>query len=336
MKLRLRYWTLGLAVIGSAAVTAVALMKPWAGSPVPEALAAVNNWTPSAFQRPSLAPEAATSETLLRSAWSQPVTNSLKSYLPPMDNAAFQALPPLTLLSRDIAIGETLGELLEEAGLSKSDQSEATLALSAEYDLRRLKPGHSLTVMSKLSGRLHSVRLSVDDGVIVEAVFADGVTVQTLQPDTDIIKLASETNVKSSLSETLEQANIPPRFAVDLAQILGGTIDFRRDLKGGENLKILWNEARLEEQRIGEPEIIFAALDLGPDTYEVVWPEDGTGQAKIYVNGEIGSIPTKVRKVPQDYACALTRMIVCLLVSNWRAMAEIASPFRSFSFTSSC
>ena len=39
----------------------------------------------------------------------------------------------------------------------------------------------------------------------------------------------------------------------------------------------------------------------------------------------IGSIGTKVHEVPQAYGWSLTRMIVCLLVSNCRAMAEIAS-----------
>ncbi len=50
----------------------------------------------------------------------------------------------------------------------------------------------------------------------------------------------------------------------------------------------------------------------------------------------MGSIGTKVHEVPQDYGWSLTRMIVCLLVSKWRAIAEIGSPLPILRFTSSC
>jgi murein DD-endopeptidase MepM/ murein hydrolase activator NlpD len=99
--------------------------------------------------------------------------------------------------------------------------------------------------------------------------------------------LAGETMIESSLFTALEEAAIPARFAVDLAQMLGGTVDFRRELKGGETLQVLWREARLGDERIGQPEITFAALNVGDALYEVVWPEDGTGRATIYVDGEV-------------------------------------------------
>jgi len=127
----------------------------------------------------------------------------------------------------------------------------------------------------------------VDDGVVITAEFGDQTTISTLSPDPEDVILAGETVIESSLFGSLEDANIPARFAVDLAQMLGGTVDFRRELQGGETLQVLWREARLNDTRIGEPEITFAALHLGDVLYEVVWPDDGTGRATIYVNGEV-------------------------------------------------
>ena len=67
----------------------------------------------------------------------------------------------------------------------------------------------------------------------------------------------------------------------------GGTIDFRRELSGGERMRLLWREAREGNKRIGQPELAFAALDLAGSVYEIVWPDDGSGQATIYVDGEV-------------------------------------------------
>jgi hypothetical protein len=40
--------------------------------------------------------------------------------------------------------------------------------------------------------------------------------------------------------------------------MLGGTVDFRRDLAGGETMRLLWREARDGNKRIGQPELAFA------------------------------------------------------------------------------
>ena len=69
--------------------------------------------------------------------------------------------------------------------------------------------------------------------------------------------------------------------------MLGGTVDFRREMTGGETLRLLWREARVGEDRIGQPELTFASLEIGGALYEVVWPENGSGQATIYVDGAV-------------------------------------------------
>jgi murein DD-endopeptidase MepM/ murein hydrolase activator NlpD len=74
---------------------------------------------------------------------------------------------------------------------------------------------------------------------------------------------------------------------VDLAQMLGGTVDFRREMAGGETLRLLWREARVGDDRIGQPDLAFAALEVGGALYEVVWPDSGSGQATIFVDGEV-------------------------------------------------
>ncbi|HBM39655.1 MAG TPA: M23 family peptidase, partial [Sulfitobacter sp.] len=71
--------------------------------------------------------------------------------------------PPLVTWSREIASGETLDAVLSDAGLDASDRAEIALAIGAEYDLRRLRPGHAITVVSTTDGTPRRVELAVED-----------------------------------------------------------------------------------------------------------------------------------------------------------------------------
>ncbi|KCV80762.1 peptidase family M23 [Actibacterium atlanticum] len=138
-----------------------------------------------------------------------------------------------------------------------------------------------------MDGSPRSVALSVEDGVRIEAIFGEELATQVVTPAPDFITSAGEAVIDSSLFAALEEAEMPARFAVDLAQMLGGIVDFRREVTGGETLRLLWREARVGEDRIGQPELTFASLEIGGALYEVVWPVSGSDRATIYVNGTV-------------------------------------------------
>ena len=49
----------------------------------------------------------------------------------------------------------------------------------------------------------------------------------------------------------------------------------------------MWREARLSDQIIGQPHLSFAALTIDETRYEIVWPDDNSGNATIFVDGEV-------------------------------------------------
>lgn len=195
--------------------------------------------------------------------------------------------------SHEIASGETLDAVLADAGLAISDRAKAARALGTEYDLRRLRPGHVVTVVTTSDGALRRVNLNVDDGVVIEAVFGERLTTRVSIPEPEIVPRARELVIETSIFAALDRADVPARFAIDLAQMLGGEVDFRRDFSGGESLQLLWRETRANDEIVGQPEITFAALDLGDVFYEVIWPEDGSGRATIYRDGEVMRVFTQ-------------------------------------------
>ena len=285
--MKIRLIRAGFGIFAALTAGGLTISGIWSKDPVPPGLAAATAWSPAQLRLPT------SIETELPQ-FAQPSAAPARPLQPmPQLNVAiadtlFPTIePPLANWSRDIATGETLDTVLEEAGLSATDRTEVALALGAEYDLRRLRPGHSVTVVSTMDGSPRSVALSVEDGVRIEAIFGEELATQVVTPDPEFITLAGEAVIDSSLFAALEDARMPARFAVDLAQMLGGTVDFRREMTGGETLRLLWREARVGEDRIGQPELTFASLEIGGALYEVVWPENGSGQATIYVDGTV-------------------------------------------------
>ena len=285
--MRLRTLAACVAIAGMVSGAAIALSDFMSKEPVPPELASAGKWMPQG-------PEAPQNVDILvmlpATAWAEdaPDLGPLPRLQVAFADRPVQAIePPLSTWSRDIAPGETLDFLLSEAGLAAPDRAEVALALGAEYDLRRLRPGHSVTVASTVDGSPRTVSLAVEDGVRIEVLFGEQLSTQVMAPDPEIVTLAGEAVIDSSIFAALDEAGIPARFSVDLAQMLGGTVDFRREMAGGEALRLLWREARVGEDRIGQPELAFAALEIGGSLYEIVWPDDGSGQATIYVDGEV-------------------------------------------------
>jgi hypothetical protein len=285
--MKLRYLAVGIVTAGSVSATAFALSGTRTRDPVPPGLAEAALWTPEAMpmpaptEAPGLAPTLALSDVAPMA--SPPALPSVVAVAPSLPRIE----PPLRTWSREIAAGETLDALLAEAGLAAPVRAEVALALAAEFDLRRLRPGHALAVVSMQDGSPHGVLLEVDDGVRIEAVFGAQVATRVVAPDPEIVTLAGEARIESSVFAALDAGGIPARFAVDLAQMLGGAVDFRRDLAGGETLRLMWREARVGDEIVGQPDPTFAALDLGDTLFEIVWPDDGSGRATIYRDGAV-------------------------------------------------
>lgn len=285
--MRLKTIAASLALAGTVSGIAIATFGALRKEPVPPELAEAGTWLPKL-------PEASQNMDVqfTRSAPAQGEETPGARPIPALQITATETplptiQPPLSTWARAIEPGETLDAVLSEAGLAASDRAEVALALGAEYDLRRLRPGHSITVVSTTDGSPRTVSLAVEDGVRIETVFGEQLDTQVVAPETEIVTLAGEAVIQSSIFAALDSSGIPARFSVDLAQMLGGTVDFRREMVGGETLRLMWREARVGEDSIGQPDLAFAALEMGGSVYEIVWPGDGSRQATIYLDGDV-------------------------------------------------
>ncbi len=209
--------------------------------------------------------------------------------LPSQEAADFAAQPPLMPpWETTVSAGDTLDGLLARAGIDAALRSEFALAIMTEFDLSGLRPGHRVAVQKRADGTALSITLTITDGERVIVTLDDKPEVQRLAPKTTRMERAQSLTVEGSIFAALERADAPTRFALDLAQMMAGIVDFRRDLTGGEGLTLLWTEELSEAgERIGRPVLSYAALTFGEMRLEVVWPKEVGEVTTIFRDGAL-------------------------------------------------
>ncbi len=242
----------------------------------------------------SPAPAPVLSRPMLASRDDAPVSQATVSELPdirptatlPKVAAPVAQTAPLSVWQETFASGDTLDRLLSQAGIAAPMRARIATALGNEYDLRKIRPGHNLKVVQSVTGEPERVELEVSDGIRVLVTVGDDLTSETIEPDTRVVEKSGEVTVNGSIFASLNGAGVPASFAVDLSRILGGVVDFRRDLKGNEALRLLWSE-RLgpDGLRIGSPQLTYVSLALRDDFFEAVWPPDNASGVAVFRNG---------------------------------------------------
>lgn len=267
--MRLRYWTALLALCG----IAVGVGAKWHGQPsdpvtlsdsVSGGLQNGNGWPGATFNNDDL-------DTGITVADAEVATGADEG----------------ESWTRVIGDGDSLSGILADAGLDRDASTEVIMAIGSEYDLRHLKPGHSLALMMSPSGLPQTATLEIDDGTRILATFGATPSVQRVEPSTVSVRRAGEVKIGSSIYAALEAAGIPTRFATDIELILAGALDLRTALEGGEHIRLLWREHRFEGREVGEPTIDFAQLDLTSERYEILWPDDRSRETRIFKNGAL-------------------------------------------------
>jgi murein DD-endopeptidase MepM/ murein hydrolase activator NlpD len=284
----LKYFVLGTAVSAAAmaSLTARTMMSP--NAPAPEVMVRAAELSQPPAEPSSLDFSIAfATEVVNRNATLAPLLHSSDFTRPDELTAVTQALA-IPAWEATVTEGDTLDSILTRADMDAPLRAEVALAIAAEYDLRRLRPGHQLRVNFQPNGSPSFVALTVDEGVQIEVTLDGKVFGRTRPPVLTSVEQAGQLVVSGSIYTSLDTAGIPARFAVDLAETLSDTIDFRRDLKGGEKLNIQWAQSVLADgSKVGQPKLTYAALDLAKDMFEIVWSDEDSGKATVYLNGEV-------------------------------------------------
>ncbi len=212
-----------------------------------------------------------------------------------------------------IGPGDTLMEVLLQAGAGRREAHGAITAMREVFDPRRLRPGHQIDLVFEEridpivagASRMYLVDLSFQASIerqIVSTLTADGFKaneiIQQLRRQTN----RAEVTIEDSLYLAAVRAGIPVGVVIDLIHIYSFDIDFQRDIQPGDRFEVFYETFRLKSgEFVRSGEILYARLHTGGaelPLYRFLFKD---GEVDFY-NDKGHSVRKALMKTPVDGA----------------------------------
>jgi murein DD-endopeptidase MepM/ murein hydrolase activator NlpD len=221
----------------------------------------------------------------------------------PGDSAMFQTV--------QVESGDTLMDLLLEAGIGRTEAHEAVSALSDVFSPRDLMPGQEITLELNLLETVHpdtvevelagiSLQPSVERDVMVERkdggeFFAKAIA----RPLTTATALASA-RIDSSLYQAGQDAAVPLSILSEVIKAFAYDVDFEREIHPGDSFEIIYERLEDDQGHLARTgNILFASLTRGEQTLEIYWFEPKGGSGEFY-NAKGESVRKDLLRTPLD------------------------------------
>lgn len=205
-----------------------------------------------------------------------------------------EAISPIETLALDVQPGDTLESLFRDSGLSLVDLTEILEIDTARQNLRKLRPGDTLSVQHD-----QGVVLGLERDVGIGQTFvvrrndaASGTgTASATDPvfSAELVSLPVERRVvttggriSSSLFEAAANAGLSERAVMKLAEIFAWDIDFARDINTDDEFTLVHEELWRNGKKLGEGEILAAEFTNRGGRFTAVRFEESDGRAAYY------------------------------------------------------
>lgn len=168
-----------------------------------------------------------------------------------------------------IAKGETLMDVLTDAGARHDDAQDAVAALRSVYDPRRLKTGQSVTMLFEpgAHGRQQfaGIEITPDTRRSFRVMRRGDEDFVPSQQDAKLETRdgASRGVIKSSLIAAGVAAGAPYPALLALINVFAHEVDFQRDLQPGDRFELLYEEKiGPDGRKAGSGQLLYGALEL--------------------------------------------------------------------------
>lgn len=207
-----------------------------------------------------------------------------------------------------ISRGDTLEEVLVDAGVSTADAYNAIQALSKYYDPRSITPGQKLSLHFEPSGeRSYSFsRLMVPVNMLSTVTLAknsDGSFGASMDKREAVRKVyARKADIDVSLYGSALEAHIPAAVIAKAIRIYSWNVDFQRDIQPGDKLQVMYEQYETPEGTpIRSGEVLFANLTVNGNNNPIFRYETSDGDVD-YFNPDGVSIRKALLSTPVDGA----------------------------------
>jgi len=201
-------------------------------------------------------------------------------------NSATEAVAqPFVHMTR-ILRGDTLAELLQRLDVEETGLLGFLTRDEAARAIYKLIPGRELSAGLDANGRLvwlryHHTPGTVEQGQMLSKwleVRPDGAGGFSASEQSQLAATqtrVAEGVIRHSLFGATDAAGVPDAVTLQMAEILGSKIDFLRDLRQGDQFRVVYETYTYEGRPAGSGRVLALEFDNGKKHYNAVWFRDG-------------------------------------------------------------
>jgi murein DD-endopeptidase MepM/ murein hydrolase activator NlpD len=243
---------------------------------------------------------------------------------PPLQMAAMMPPPPApsgppaptpgdTSMIETVLVepGDTLMDLLLEAGIDRIEAHNAVSAMSDVFSPRDLMPGQEITLELNLLESVHmdtvdvelagiSLQPSVERDIMVERNDGGDFLATTIERPLTTETALATARIDSSLYQAGQDAAVPQSVLSDVIKAFAYDVDFEREIHPGDSFEIIYERMEDDQGRLARTgNILFASLTRGDQTLEIYWFEPKGGSGEFY-NSKGESVRKDLLRTPLD------------------------------------
>lgn len=184
--------------------------------------------------------------------------------------------------------GDSLAKIFADKGLEPALLHRIVTSSKEAGELARIKPGETLrflfddgndlTRLELQRNAIDSVRVSIAD---------DAITTEHLSKDVEVHVGSATGVIESSLFVDGQKAGLSDGQIMDLANIFGWDIDFALEIRAGDQFRVIYEEHRLEGEKLRDGPILAAEFTNRGTTYRAIRYEDTSGEIGYFdVDGQ--------------------------------------------------
>lgn len=207
----------------------------------------------------------------------------------------------------EVERGTNFSDLLKDAGLHDDEVAAATAAARAQWNLRKIVPGHAMWAERTTAGQVKSVMYRIDaDRELWLTRGSEGfdAAIRQIPSRTQVTTVSGK--LDGSLFESIEEAGERPELAVRFADILAWDIDFYTDPKPGDDFAIVVEKKQYASgETAAYGRILALRYNNSGRVHEAVLFHDAAGKPAYYTK-DGKSLQKSFLKSPLKFAARVS------------------------------
>ena len=212
-----------------------------------------------------------------------------------IDTSQFRAAP-----AQRVQRNETFAEILTAHGVSYAEITRIARQAAPDFEVRRLGVGKSYRIYEDAEQGRPRYFVYQPDAIhyTVLDLGRDSARVRSGERTVQLVRREASGAIRSSLYDTLSEADVDPELAFDLSEVFAWQIDFYR-IRKGDRFRVVYEEKQIDGQPVGLGKILAARFThRGEPFYGIYFEQDGQGD---YFDEDGESLRKALLKAPLRY-----------------------------------